>query len=154
MANGTYNLGIILTQAEQIKGLRSQNQTNLLAQQRGAQFRPLLQEALANPQDQNIRNQLIATDPQAAAQAFGAQSAGTGAQQSQFDLSEDRAGQGVRRTAVAGRQRLVQLIVGVDVNRQHRPEDLFAHQLEVRLLGQHNRGLDEVALTGAVVAAG
>lgn len=94
MTNGI-DAGNVFLQAEQIKGLRSKSQANLLAQQRGAQFRPLLAQALANPQDPNLRNQLIALDPQAAQQAFGAQTAATGAQQAQFDLSEDRAARGV-----------------------------------------------------------
>ena len=68
-------------------------------------------------------------------------------------LSKNRSGQRVRRAGVALRQRLVELVVAVDMDGENRPEDLLAHQLEVRLLRQHDRGFDEESLTSAVAAA-
>ncbi len=45
-------------------------------------------------------------------------------------------------------------VVVVDVDREHRAEDLLLHELEVRVLGDDDGGLDEVALGVVVVAAG
>ena len=58
---------------------------------------------------------------------------------------KDRARQRVRRSLIAQLQRFVVLRLRIDVDRQHRAENLLDHQLGLRLFRQHNRGLDEVA---------
>jgi hypothetical protein len=102
MSNGIspygFNLGNVLMQAEQIKAAR---QANTLAQQQmqqRAQFQPLLQNYLAT-QSPEAAQALIAQDPQAAAQIFGAQTAQTGVAAAQMQLSQDEATQ----TAIAAR---------------------------------------------------
>jgi hypothetical protein len=93
MSNGIspygFNLGNVLMQAEQIKAAR---QANTLAQQQmqqRAQFQPLLQNYLAT-QSPEAAQALIAQDPQAAAQIFGAQTAQTGVAAAQMQLQPAR----------------------------------------------------------------
>lgn len=90
MPNGL-DLGNVLFQAERIKGARAENQANLLAQQAGAQFRPLLQNWLANPQDPQARNALIQANPQLAQQVFAAESGALGVQEQQAGLDRETA---------------------------------------------------------------
>src|SRR5512136_2317720 len=67
-------------------------------------------------------------------------------------LGEDRAGERVGRGLVAGGQGLVELLVGVDEDGQHRPEDLLLHELEVRVGGLDDGGADEPALRRVALA--
>ncbi len=63
---------------------------------------------------------------------------------------EDRAGERVGRGPVEGLDRLLELVVGVDVDGQYRREDLLFHGDEVGIGGEDDGGLDEVA--GALVS--
>ena len=60
-------------------------------------------------------------------------------------VREDGARQSVRRSVVTNLERLVELAVRIDVHRDDGSEDLLFHELELRILGDDGRGLNEVA---------
>src|SRR5512133_1019955 len=69
-------------------------------------------------------------------------------------LREDRAGEPVRRRVVDELERLLPLVLRVDVGRHDRPEELLAHQPVARVLRLDNGRLDEEALAVVGAAAG
>src|SRR5690606_33417851 len=66
---------------------------------------------------------------------------------------EDRARKRIRRGLVDDLARLCPLVVGIDVRRDHRSEDLFAEQLVAGIVGLDERRLDEVPLLALHAAA-
>ena len=69
-------------------------------------------------------------------------------------LREDRAGQGIGRSAVADGERLIQLVVIIDVDRNDGAKDLLDHGLIRRRLAADDRRLNEPALAVIIGAAG
>ena len=58
-------------------------------------------------------------------------------------LGEDRAGEAVGTGAIDHAQGLGPALRGIDVNREHRPEELLAHEPVLRIVHLEQRWLDE-----------
>src|SRR5579859_453152 len=68
-------------------------------------------------------------------------------------LREDAARECVRRRAIDQLERLFPLFVGIHIEREHRPEDLFAHRPVTRVVDLHERRVHEVAVCIVAFAA-
>src|SRR5579859_7255026 len=66
---------------------------------------------------------------------------------------EDRARQSIGGGLIAEPERLLVPVLGIDVDREHRAEDLLAQRARGRVLGFDNRRLYEVALGVVAFAA-